>query len=48
MYKPKNKEGKFESFHDFSNIENDKYVIKWLEGIKSKKSRTIPSPISLG
>ena len=36
---PKNKEGKFKKINDFSNIENDKYVIKWLDGIKSKQAR---------
>lgn len=35
----KNKLGQFDRMNDFSNIKNDKYVIKWLDGIKSKRDR---------
>ncbi len=35
----KNKIGQFAKINDFSNIENDKYVLKWLDGIKSKRER---------
>jgi len=35
----KNKIGQFERMNDFSDIENDKYVSKWLDGIKSKSGR---------
>ena len=35
----KNKFGQFERMNDFSNIKNDKYVLMWLEGIKSKRER---------
>jgi len=35
----KNKIGQFKKINDFSDIENDKYVLKWLDGIKSKKER---------
>ena len=31
--------GKFDAYLDTSEIENDKYVIKWLDGIKSTKAR---------
>jgi len=35
----KNKIGQFKKINDFSDIENDKYVVKWLDGIKSKRDR---------
>lgn len=35
----KNKIGQFKKINDFSDIENDKYILKWLDGIKSKKER---------
>ncbi|GAG95334.1 unnamed protein product, partial [marine sediment metagenome] len=35
----KNKIGQFKKINDFSDIENDEYVLKWLDGIKSKKER---------
>jgi len=35
----KNKNGKFTTKNNFSDLENDKYVMKWLENIKSKEQR---------
>jgi len=35
----KNKNGKFSKINDFSDIENNEYVLKWLDGIKSKSER---------
>jgi len=31
--------GQFKKINDFSSIENNKYVIKWLDGVKSKRDR---------
>jgi len=35
----KNKIGQFKKINDFSDIENNEYVVKWLNGIKSKNER---------
>jgi len=35
----KNKIGQFKKINDFSDIENDEYVLKWLDGIKSTNAR---------
>ncbi|KKN34847.1 hypothetical protein LCGC14_0789510 [marine sediment metagenome] len=35
----KNEKGQFKKINNFTAIEKDKYIVKWLEGIKSKSSR---------